>query len=182
MRKRLYIPLLIRKEPRNNFPLRYLTKKTESNFILFFVKAYLDSFYEIEKNKNILIGKELSLNGYGIADLVIYLLPKENKKNEKKDKSKLITFEMKMKDWKKALSQATRYKYFSNQTIVVLPEEAKNSAIHNIDVFRNLNVGFWTFSKKNNRIYKVYTPRNRKPINKELNQKAIQILESKFKI
>jgi hypothetical protein len=52
-----------------------------------------------------------------------------------------IAIEAKLRDWKKALRQAYRYKRFSNFSFVLLPAENANSAIQNIYIFKQYNIG-----------------------------------------
>ncbi len=50
-------------------------------------------------------------------------------------------FEGKLRDWKRALYQATRYRAFANRSFVVMPEEFIRSAEAQIDRFRLSRVG-----------------------------------------
>jgi hypothetical protein len=78
-------------------------------------------------------------------------------------------FELKLKDWKRALFQALRYKAFANYSIIVLPMNKRKVILENSDLIRNLNIGVLLFdpitgqsdlvikTKKANPSSKVYT-------------------------
>lgn len=53
----------------------------------------------------------------------------------------ICSFELKLKNWQRALYQATRYRSFSHRVFVVMPHEATSSALVNEDAFRKANVG-----------------------------------------
>ncbi len=57
-----------------------------------------------------------------------------------------IAIEAKLKDWKRALKQAYRYKWFAEYSVVVLDEHYSKKAIENIAVFKKYNVGLATIS------------------------------------
>lgn len=50
-------------------------------------------------------------------------------------------FEGKLKDWKRALYQATRYRAFANRSFVVMPEQFIRSAEAQVDRFRSARIG-----------------------------------------
>lgn len=54
--------------------------------------------------------------------------------------------EAKLRDWKRALSQATRYKDYATQSWVLLDEYAVRAALNNLDQFEHLNVGLISIS------------------------------------
>lgn len=56
----------------------------------------------------------------------------------------IIAIEAKLKNWKKALSQATRYKRFSDYSFVLLDSTYASSALKNIELFRLQNIGLIT--------------------------------------
>jgi hypothetical protein len=55
-----------------------------------------------------------------------------------------ISLEAKLHDWKRALVQAYRYRWFSNYSFVLLPSEKAVSAKSNIELFRRHDVGLVT--------------------------------------
>lgn len=54
--------------------------------------------------------------------------------------------EAKLRDWKRALSQAARYRDYAVQSWVLLDERAARPALENIEQFERLNIGLATIS------------------------------------
>ena len=129
------------------------------------------------------MAKELDLNGYGIADLIFWEYSIKNSPNESRlTRTTLTAFEVKIKDWRKALIQAYRYKYYSNRSIVILPIEYSAKAVISKKLFCDFDIGLWVFDKKNKQTNKIFTPKTHKPINRKAKEKAINILNQKFKV
>ncbi len=172
---RINIPI-IDTGPRKNLPKELSKKRTESNFLLSFARSFIES-----TTLPIIAGRELTMNGYGIADLVclIGFVPKNGNSNcdvLSDSKHSMFAFESKMKDWRRALSQAFRYKYFANTAIVLLPPDDANRAIDFLNTFEMLKVGLWSYHKNDNVIKKIYSPPQHTPLNPNANNKAIQLL------
>jgi len=53
----------------------------------------------------------------------------------------ICSFELKLKNWKRALYQATRYRSFSHRVFVVMPVNSAHVAFQNAELFRRANVG-----------------------------------------
>ena len=53
----------------------------------------------------------------------------------------ICAFEFKLKNWRRALMQARRYRAFANRTYVVLPSTVAALAKSEADAFRQFNVG-----------------------------------------
>lgn len=177
------IIILDKLNPRKNLPYKSSSKRTENNFLLSFANTYLNSINMLSNNYDYLVARELPLNGYGIADLILIKAPSENniRNTKNKDSSSIIAFEMKMNNWKRALSQAYKYKYFSNQSIVVLPNHKELLIIKNLETFKQLEVGIWTYDKKHKTINKIFTPKKNIPFNNESYEKAKALVISKVK-
>ncbi len=71
---------------------------------------------------------------------------------------------MKLKDWRKAMMQASRYRYFAHQPIVVLPADICHNALVYIETFQSINVGLWGYDELESSIIRHFTPRPRKPL------------------
>jgi hypothetical protein len=56
----------------------------------------------------------------------------------------IISIEGKLKNWRRAIFQAQRYKRFSNLAFVLLEEKYSNPAVKNIDLFIDANIGLIT--------------------------------------
>lgn len=102
---------------------------------------------------------------FGVPDFVFYVKDKEE--------VSIISFELKLRDWKRAAKQAFRYKSFSNVSYVVIPERNVNAAINNMDFFEKYKIGLARFSKKN-ALEILYKPTKSEPYSEHLNQKLIR--------
>jgi len=83
------------------------------------------------------------------------------------DISDCIAIEVKLKNWKRALHQAHRYKWFANQSYVLLPESNIKPALKQIEMFKTFNVWLIWFEK--DRIIKHFIPNKEKPISNKMN-------------
>jgi hypothetical protein len=158
-------PPILQSSPRKNFSNTRAGKRTESNFAISFARTFLSN----SPHRPLVVARELSVNGYGIADLVCLM-------ETRKSKRSLFAFEIKMSDWRKGLSQAYRYKYFADCAVVVLPMVDAGPAELYISTFRALGVGLWLFDKGSDKIRKTYTPRSQGPLNPSAKEKALLLL------
>jgi len=175
------IPRFIKNNPRKNLPNYTSRKLGESNFLLSFARHFLS-----ENNKsrpaNVLAFREIPANGYGIVDFLVMSFKKQKQTNKIYYRPHTIySFEIKLKDWRKALSQAYRYKYFSHYSIVVLPDKRINSSTIPIDTFKSLNIGLWGYDKENKTIIKYFTPKKSKPLHSIASEKITNQIMKKFK-
>lgn len=172
--------------PRRNLPSGSSRRQAESKFTRSFQRSFLDA----EQGQGI-GGHEFELHGYGIADFVWASVPGNGKPNGGRNgvrraaplsstKAKLTAFEMKLKDWPRALQQAYRYTYFSDRTIVVLPTKSARAAKDALPLFEELRIGLWGYEKKAGRITKLFTPRARRPKNPAARERALSKLNRKF--
>jgi hypothetical protein len=53
----------------------------------------------------------------------------------------IVSIEAKLKNWKRALYQAIRYKQFSNESYVLLDKKNVRPAVKNLFLFKEKNVG-----------------------------------------
>ncbi len=167
------IPL--HKHPRRNLPTNSSKRRTEADFVLAFGRAYYQGYMEkqIDREMSIEMAREMYVHGLGIADIVSVFISSQ--------RVVLHAFEMKIKDWRKALSQAYRYKYYANSAYVVLPPDEAAKAKQSLMVFRAINVGLWAFDKEKNCIKKIYNPKKDNPISNSAYRKALAHLSQKFK-
>lgn len=63
------------------------------------------------------------------------------------DQEVVISYELKLSNWRRALRQAFRYKTFANQSYVVLDEATCAAAVHNVEMFKQYNVGLASFNE-----------------------------------
>lgn len=170
---------------RKNFGTAVSRKRGESNFMRAFERAY----FARHRVKGMAAG-EFSLAGFGVADLVwIGWQPDPTTGDftaltlEKQLKKKLLhAFEAKLKDWRRALQQAFRYRYFADKAIMVMPSENAGPAIANLEAFRHLCVGLWSFDVKTGVIREHYTPTRVRAFSGEAREKAIRALSSKINL
>lgn len=102
---------------------------------------------------------------FGVPDFVFY-----SKKNECYS---FIAFELKLKNWKRAAKQAFRYKSFSNVSYVVIGSKIANTAINNIELFKQYNIGLATFDSDS--YFKIhFKPEAHEPYSEKLKQKLVE--------
>ncbi|MEZ4959875.1 MAG: hypothetical protein R2830_08655 [Saprospiraceae bacterium] len=79
---------------------------------------------------------------FGVPDFIFFA--------KQEDELSIVSFELKLSDWRRAAKQAFRYKSFSHVSYVVLPTTKKNIASDNIELFRKYKIGLAFFSDNNN--------------------------------
>jgi len=79
---------------------------------------------------------------FGVPD---YLVVEKNLESI----SCIISFELKLKDWRKGLRQAFKYKSFSNLTILVVDHANIELALNNLEQFIHFNIGLASFDTWN---------------------------------
>lgn len=91
------------------------------------------------KESNIEILEEVK-GLFGIPDYILI---------EKNDKSidYIISIELKLKNWKRALKQAFKYRSFSNESFVVMDDASIKFASKKLDLFIKSNIGLASFNK-----------------------------------
>jgi|GEM_PF-915826 len=78
-----------------------------------------------------------------------------------------IAIEAKLKNWKRALNQAYRYKWFAEKSFVFLPKENISPAYKNIHLFKKMNVGLGTISESKE-LDILYTPKKEHPYSEDM--------------
>lgn len=102
---------------------------------------------------------------FGVPDFVFYAKKEEDFAFE--------SFELKLKNWKRAAKQAFRYKSFSNTSYVVIGSNYANAALNNI--------GLATFDNKN--LFKIYfKPKLNEPFSENLKRKLLDSVVHSRKI
>ena len=172
--------------PRRNLPSHTARKRGESNFALAFERAY----FQQRKTPGV-VRREFDFAGYGIADLVWLFWPSPEMAGEggavgieqQLRSFRVTAFEMKLRDWRKALAQAFRYSYFADTAVVVLPPATAVVAREAIAEFRRLKVGLWAFDARAGTIKRLYTPpRKNKARSNQAREKAVASLLSLAKL
>lgn len=187
-----HLPISIAPNTRKNLPANVNRKRGESGFVLAFSRAYLTERMKAGRLRTSLPARELPVAGFGVADFVWFVWAKARSRDEGRafelrdatfirDES-LFAFEMKLTDWRKALSQACRYRYFANAAYVVLPPSAAKLARAKLDLFRHLKVGLWSFDANTERIVRHYSPRPAKPLSPRARLRAVETLMRSIKV
>ena len=104
---------------------------------------------------------------FGVPDFVFYT-------KQKKEVS-IISFELKLKNWKKAAKQAFRYKSFSNISYVVLASKSANSALNNIALFEKYNIGLAKFDTDST-FDILHKPILNTPYSEKLNDRLVDVI------
>lgn len=158
------------KHPRRNLPKETSRKRREANFVLAFGRTYQREVTDKLANQSneFEMARELHVPGLGIADIVSLLISPRKKT--------LQAFEMKIRDWRKALAQSYRYKYFADSVYVVLPPDEADKAKLAISDFSVFNVGLWSFDAEGSVINKIFNPQKDKPISISAYTKALMLL------
>ena len=172
-------------DTRRNLPITSSLKRGESNFIAKFERAYLEAEQRKPSKRHHASGREFALDGFGRAD-VLFMAWRSHEVIEDFAalalKSLRITaIEGKLSDWRKGLVQASRYRFFANRALLILPPATCSIALPYLGTFRDLNVGLWEFDPATCRIYKHFTPRFGQPLNTKAREKAIQLISTKLK-
>lgn len=109
---------------------------------------------------------------FGIPDFIYYAKQKQN--------ISIISFELKLKNWKQAAKQAFRYRSFSNMSYVVLSSKNVDVAINNIQIFEKYNIGLAKFDN-NSEFEIIFKPEINIPFSDSLNKKLIKSISSSRK-
>ncbi len=151
------LPYIKKNAPHN---IEYLSKKT--NIPSHIVNSVLTNLkeenivQETEKLKYI-----LSID-FDISDLEIW------------------SFELKLKNWKRAVFQALRYKTFSDYVYIVMPVKMKEILIKNEEKFRDFNIGVIIYDEKLNEFNRII--RAKKNVNKSKSHTYYVLLQILNKI
>jgi len=116
-------------DTRQNLPHVFSAKRGEANFLRQFERVYFaDLRNKMTCNAR---GREFSLEGYGRADVIWLAWQRGDDFTavSLQRRLQITAIEAKLKDWRKGLMQAARYRYFSNRAILVLPPQAASVAV-----------------------------------------------------
>ena len=179
----LKIPKLDSWNPRKNLPAKIAEINKERDFTLGFVRAYIPNIQSVHpktRKTSVKYAREIPINGCGIADFVAIYSDKTNGKSKSRlpqiNSSIIRAFELKISDWRRAMMQAHRYKYFANSSIVVLHSDKLKNALKYLDTFKKINVGLWAFNPKTDKIITCYTPRPRIPLEPKYKPLALELV------
>lgn len=89
------------------------------------------------------------------------------------------SFEIKLRNWKRAYYQASRYRGFSHYTTVVMPLENVHTAVENIDMFDKMNIGLMAIDKQG-KLEFIRKPRKCNPSSKKHHLYALGQIITEF--
>ena len=153
---------------RRNLPPEVRCKRGEANFVGAFIRSYIG-----QMDCPFVYGRHFTVPGCGTADFVLYRSPLETDEPLGRHDACLVAFEAKLFDWKKALQQAYRYRYYADLAVVLLPCERGLAALAHRDVFQRLGVALWTFDASLGEIRKHVLPSQSRPLNLERWRQAL---------
>lgn len=139
--------------------------KTEQEMVIALISILKNKSLSINQARDFVIMQEVD-GLVGRPDILL-----KSKKNKK-----IITIELKLKNWKRALAQAYKYKSFSDISYVCMDESNIDSVLKHLDMFEKYNIGLITISK-NKKVNIVYKPNATEPYARDLYEKV----EMKFK-
>jgi hypothetical protein len=108
---------------------------------------------------------------FGIPDYLFYT----NHKNPKK--ISLISFELKLKNWKTALQQAFRYRSFANLSYVIIDPDGESAAVKNIEYFKRYNIGLAVYRTKS-QLEILFKPTFSQPFSEQLQHKTLAMIQN----
>jgi len=156
---------------RRNLPPHTGRRRGEANFVGAFLKAFMN-----RAKDGYWCGRHFAVEGCGVADCVIFRL---DKTRSGRTKTHLIAFEAKLRDWRKALAQAFRYRYYADSAVVILPSDAARAAVDNRRMFERCGVGLWTFNSESGAICPRIAPKKRVPLNARKREQALLLIEGR---
>jgi hypothetical protein len=167
-------------DTRRNLPATSSQKRGEVNFLHAFEKVWVEGAASAPARTHA-AGKEFGMEGFGRADFIFVAWRKPKSEDftalSMQPPLEIIAFEAKISDWRKGLMQASRYRYFANLSILLLPPSVAEVAARFLPTFRSVNVGLWEFDASTGKLHKHFTPRKRKPLNAKVRNKAIHLIE-----
>jgi len=87
-----------------------------------------------------------------------------------------VAIEAKLKNWKRALKQAYRYKWFASYTYVVMDDNYIRPALKNKSLFKKFNVGLASIKKNDGVITILIRPQKIKPIDEIMHYLLVEHL------
>jgi hypothetical protein len=161
---------------RRNLPDRIRRRRGEANFLGAFVRVMLQ-----EVPLPCVYGRNFPVPGCGVADFVLCELLGSDEQDQSLPGLYVSAFEMKLTDWRKALHQAYRYKYYADLSVVVLPTGKATSAVRSSMLFEALGVGLWTLDSSAGIIHKhVLAVQSESPLNISKRNQALSRLRPRF--
>jgi hypothetical protein len=157
--------------------INFLSKRGNKHFLNY---QDINIYNLIEKNKSIDLPEIIDITRAStrnvqrsLKKLLFNEYIKLDNKSYSVSENYVLSFDMnfaieaKLKNWKRALEQAYRYKWFAEFSYVVLDEFYSKSAQKNLNIFEKYNVGLATINK-NGQLKRLYSPERQKPLDKNM--------------
>jgi len=190
------IPKVRFHEPELNLPGRLSGLLNEEEwFTIQFARSYIErqlAVHQKSRKDNIVCVRQVSVNGFGIADLVSVSWESKLDLNHGElvsaeefllnFKPTIRAFEVKLDNWRKGMIQAHRYRFFSNAAILVLPADKVSNALRYIETLKKIHVGLWSFNPVSKKIIAYYSPRPSSTVQTKYTVKALQKMANASKV
>ena len=111
---------------------------TEKELVVALLSTLENNKIKIDKVEDFLILEEVR-GMIGRPDILL----------KSQESKKIITIEVKLKNWKRALRQAYKYRSFSDIAFICMDEKNINPALKNIELFKKSNIGLISINDKN---------------------------------
>lgn len=165
-----------------NLPRAASPEKGEEGFLQRFEKAYFAAeLTHRHRDRGFALGREFGPEGYGRADLLF--LAWSTSPSEQgfaamalKDRLCITAIEAKLKDWRKGLMQAARYRAFANRSLLVVPPDTARVALAYLPTFKTLGVGLWAFAPDTLTLRRHFTPRPATAMIPRARDKALHLI------
>jgi hypothetical protein len=115
--------------------------RSEAALTSVFLKSLNQLPLILRRPSSVILRKEVP-GLFGIPDVLLAFLPQSSSGV----RLRAVGFEVKLKNWRRALIQAYRYAAFCELSFVVLDETAATKPLENIDFFIRSNIGLITLS------------------------------------
>ena len=112
--------------------------QTERDLVISLIDMLENSKVKIKNIKDFFILQEVD-GMIGRPDILL----------KSKTNTKIITIEVKLKNWKRALQQAYKYRSFSDVAYICMDEKNVKPALENLELFKKCNIGLLAIDSKN---------------------------------
>jgi len=154
---------------RRNLPGDTGRKRGESNFLGAFTRQLLNV-----QTTPCVFGRNFSMPDCGVADLVLFMCNgTDDSCLAKPDMISIVAYEAKLTNWRRALQQAYRYRYYADQVFVVLPQERHAPALMNRKCFQQFGIGLCAYDASDKSIAVLCNPNFKGALNPKKREKAL---------
>lgn len=158
-------------DTRRNLPAASHRKRGEANFLCAFVRPFLK-----RAEPPFVYGRHFAMPGCGVADFVLYQMSSELSGSIGRAGGFLTAIETKLSDWRRALQQAYRYRYYADLAVVLLPRETGSRALAYAHRFQHLGVALWTFDRLSGKIEEHVVVARSGPLNPARHDEALALI------